>query len=135
MMNHIFAPLIAKHELLGTTIRVYMDDITIATHTTDHGHTAAVRDVLKLAAEHDLYFKPEKCIFHAPHIDYLGVILEKGVTRMDPVKIAGIKDWPIPTKVKDVRSFLGFCNFYRAFIRGFASIAKPLNALTKKDQE
>ena len=135
MMNHIFAPIIAKHELLGTTIRVYMDDIAIATRTTVHGHTAAVSDVLQLAADHDLYFKPEKCIFHAPRIDYLGVILEKGVTRMDPVKIVGIKDWPTPVKVKDVRSFLGFCNFYRAFIRGFASIAKPLNALTKKDQE
>ena len=35
----------------------------------------------------------------------------------------------------DVRSFLGFCNFYRAFIKGYASIACPLNALTKKDQE
>ena len=39
----------------------------------------------------------------------------------------------MPNKVKDVRSFLGFCNFYRAFIKGFASIAKPLNALTHKD--
>ena len=135
MMNHIFAPIIAKHELLGTTIRVYMDDIAIATCTTVHGHTNAVRDILKLASEHDLYFKSEKCIFHAPHIDYLGVILEKGVTHMDPIKIAGIKDWPTPTKVKDVRSFLGFCNFYRAFIRGFAGIAKPLNTLTKKDHE
>ena len=135
MMNHIFAPIITKHELLGTTIRVYMDDIAIATQTTVHGHTAAVSDVLQLAANHDLYFKPEKCIFHAPSIDYLGVILEKGVTRMDPVKIAGIKDWPMPVKVKDIRSFLGFCNFYRAFIRGFANVAKPLNALTKKDHE
>ena len=135
MMNHIFAPIIAKHELLGTTIRVYMDDIAIASRTTVHGHTAAVSDVLQLAADHDLYFKPEKCIFHAPRIDYLGVILEKGVTRMDPVKIAGIKDWPTPVKVENVRSFLGFCNFYRAFIRGFANVAKPLNALTKKDRE
>ena len=133
MMNHIFRPLIAKHELLGTSIRVYMDDIAIATHTCDDDHTAAVTDVLQLAADHDLYFKPEKCVFHAPSIDYLGVILEKGVTRMDPVKIAAIRDWPTPDKVKDVRSFLGFCNFYRAFIRGFASIAKPLNTLTRKD--
>ena len=133
MMNHIFRPLIAKHELLGTSIRVYMDDIAIATRTCDDDHTAAVTDVLQLAADHDLYFKPEKCVFHAPSIDYLGVILEKGVTRMDPVKIAAIRDWPTPDKVKDVRSFLGFCNFYRAFIRGFASIAKPLNTLTRKD--
>ena len=135
MMNHIFHPLIAKHELLGTSIRVYMDDIAIATRTCDDDHAAAVTDVLQLAADHDLYFKPEKCIFHAPSIDYLGVILEKGVTCMDPVKIVAIKDWPTPDKVKDVRSFLGFCNFYHAFIKGFASITKPLNALTHKDAE
>ena len=53
---------------------------------------------------------------------------------MDLVKIAGIKKWPTPTKVKDIRSFLSFCNFYHAFIKGFLSIAQPLNALTKKDQ-
>ena len=96
---------------------------------------AAMCNVLTLAAEHDLYFKLEKCIFHAPCIDCLGVILEKGVTHMDPVTIAAIKDWPTPNKVKDICSFLGFCNFYSSFIRGFASIAKPLNTLTKKDQE
>jgi hypothetical protein len=68
-------------------------------------------------------------------MDYLGVILEKGITCMDPIKIAGIKNWPMPTKVKDIRSFLGFCNFYQPFIRGFAHIARPLNALTRKDTE
>jgi hypothetical protein len=66
-------------------------------------------------------------------MDYLGVILEKGITHMDLVKIAGIKNWPMPTKFKDIRSFLGFCNFYRPFIRGFAHIARPLNELTQKD--
>ena len=109
-----------------------MDDIAIATRTCDSDHTAAVSDILQPAADHDLYFKPEKCIFHAPRIHYLGVILEKGVTSMDPVKIAAITDWPTPNKVKDIHSFLGFCNFYCAFIRGFASIAKPLNTLTRK---
>jgi hypothetical protein len=58
----------------------------------------------------------KKGIFHARSIDYLGVIIEKGMTCMDPVKIAGIKNWPIPTKVKDVCSFLGFCNHYSPFI-------------------
>ena len=111
-----------------------MDDIAIATRTNDDDHAAAVTDVLALAAKHDLYFKLEKCLFHVPSIDYLGVILEKGVTCMDPVKIAGIKNWPTPTKVKDIHSFLSFCNFYRAFINGFLSITRPLNALMKKDQ-
>ena len=134
MINHIFHPVIAKHKLLGTSIHVYMDDIAVATCTNDSDHTAAVRDVLALAAEHDLYFKLEKCLFHVPSINYLGVILEKGVTCMDLVKIAGIKNWPTPEKIKDIRSFLGFCNFYRAFIKEFLSITRPLNALTKKDQ-
>jgi hypothetical protein len=138
-MNDIYRPMIAKHDLLGTAIRVYMDDITIATKISlspsqSHAaHVAAVSNVLKVALEHDLYFKLEKCVFHAPSIDYLGVILEKGVTHMDPIKISGIKDWPTLKTVKDVRSFLGFCNFYRPFIRGFATVARPLNELTQKD--
>ena len=46
----------------------------------------------------------------------------------------GIKNWKTLEKYKDIRSFLGFCNFYCAFIKGFSSIAQPLNALMKKDQ-
>jgi hypothetical protein len=133
MMNHIFRPLIDRHTLLGTTIRVYMDDIIVGTSSSITNHTAAVHDVLDLLAEHDLFVKLSKCRFHVASVNYLGVILEEGVTRMDPIKIAGIKDWPIPKKVKDIRSFLGFCNFYRSFIRGFAHLARPLNLLTRKD--
>jgi hypothetical protein len=135
MMNVIYKEVIEKHAARGTIIRIYMDDIAIATLGTRQDHIDAVRDVLRMAEQHDLYFKLSKCTFHASSIDYLGVIIEKGMTRMDPVKIAGIKNWPIPTKVKDVRSFLGFCNFYRPFIRGFAHLARPLNELTRKDAE
>ncbi len=89
-----------------------MDDIGIATRTDIKGHIAAVCDVLTIGLEHDLYFKPEKCTFHAPSMDYLGVILEKGVTRMDVVKIAGIANWPTPKNLTQLRSGLGFFNFY-----------------------
>ena len=54
---------------------------------------------------------------------------------MDPVKVQGIAQWPTPTMVKGIRSFLGFCNFYRAFILKFLDIACPLNDLTKKNQQ
>jgi hypothetical protein len=112
MMNVIYKEVIEKHVARGTIIRIYMDDIAIATTGTLQDHIKAVHDVLRIAEQHDLYFKLSKCTFHASSIDYLGVIIEKGMTRMDPVKITGIKNWPTPTKVKDVRSFLGFCNFY-----------------------
>ena len=103
MMNYIYRDVILKHVSHGTTIHVYMDDISIATRTNMTDHIAAVRDVLQVALVHDLYFKPEKCLFHAPSMDYLGVILEKGVTCMDPVKIAGINTWPTPKNITEVQ--------------------------------
>jgi len=130
MMNFIYRDVILKHEPLGTTIRIYMDDIGIATRTSLADHHRAVHDVLRIAQLHDLYFKPEKCLFDSPSMDYLGVILEKGVTHMDPAKIAGVDTWPVPTTPTEVRKVLGFFNFYRPFIEGFALIARPLHKLT-----
>ena len=52
---------------------------------------------------------------------------------MDPVKVEGISKWPKPTYVKEVQLFLGFVNFYRRFIEGFAGIARSLHDLTRKD--
>ncbi|SRR6266702_3388048 len=112
-----------------------MDDIGIATQTNQTDHIAMVTDVLCIAQEHDLFFKPEKCTFHAPSMDYLGVILEKGVTCMDPVKIVGINAWPVPKNVMDIQKIIGFLNFYCPFIKGFAHIAWPLHWLMQKDQE
>ena len=68
-------------------------------------------------------------------IKYLGMIIEEGRISMDPVKLGGIRDWPTPTTVKQVQSFLGFGNFYRKFISHYSNLAQPLNDLTKKDKK
>jgi len=52
---------------------------------------------------------------------------------MDPVKIDAIANWPTLTKVKNIQAFLGFCNFYRHFIKNYSTLAHPLFDLTKKD--
>jgi hypothetical protein len=129
MMDQEFQDIIEEQRLLGTEIIIYMDDILIAS-TSLEGHRNAVHTILDHLEELDLYLKPEKCTWEAPHVDYLGLILEKGVTRMDPAKIKGTANWPTPTMVKQVQSFLGFCNFYRPFIYHFSHIARPLNELT-----
>jgi len=54
---------------------------------------------------------------------------------MDPVKVQGVADWPTPTRVKEIQSFLGFVNFYRRFIRSFSDTARPLHALTRKSKK
>ncbi len=135
MMNFIYHDVILKHKQLGTSIHIYMDNIGIATRMTMANHIAAVHNVLHIAQDHDLYFKPKKCLFHVPSMDYLGVILEKGVTRMDPVKIKGIATWPTPKNVMEVWKVVGFFNFYHPFMKGFTHIARPLHQLMKKDQE
>jgi hypothetical protein len=117
MMNSIYQQTIAKHESQGTNMCIYMDDIMIATKNTSlQSHVEAISDILQVATEHSLFFKLSKCSFHVPSIDYLGLVLEKGLMKMDPVKLAGIHNWPAPKTVKDVHSFHGFCNFYRSFI-------------------
>ena len=52
---------------------------------------------------------------------------------MDPVKVAGVKEWPVPKDKTEVQMFLGFVNFYRRFIQDYSHIARPLFNLTKAD--
>ena len=61
-------------------------------------------------------------------------IFGDGKFSMDPGKLKGIREWPIPAMVEQVQGFLGFGNFYRQFIWHFSELAKPLNDLLKKDQ-
>ena len=83
--------------------------------------------------ELNLHLKLEKCTFAATTVEYLGMIVKPGQLAMDPVKLNGIVQWPTPSKVKDVCSFLGFANFYRRFIPNYSTLAHPLIDLTKKN--
>ncbi len=63
-------------------------------------------------------------------MEYLGVIISKNSICMDPIKIAGIAEWPMPKKKKELQSFLGFTNFYRKFIKMYSKVVHPLTQLT-----
>ena len=61
----------------------------------------------------------------------LGFVIEAGKgLRMDPEKVKAIKEWEAPVNVKGVRSFLGFANFYRRFIKNYSGLTAPLTRLT-----
>ena len=75
----------------------------------------------------------DKCEFHVTETKYLGLVISTNGIKMDPAKVEAIQNWNTPTCVKDVRAFIGFCNFYRRFVLNFSKVAGPLNALTKKD--
>jgi len=84
---------------------------------------------LKIAEKHNLYFKQSKYDFKMEEILILGVIVGKEQVKIEQEKIKAVKEWKMLTKVKDMKSFLGFANFYRRFIQNFSYIARPLNKL------
>jgi hypothetical protein len=106
MMNEIFQDLITKGVVL-----VYLDDILIFTNSLDE-HSRITHLVLDCMRKHKLYLWPEKCEFEKVKIEYLGVIISHNKVEMNPVKIAGVVDWPTPSNKKEVQSFVGFVNFY-----------------------
>jgi len=61
--------------------------------------------------------------------------MDQGKIEMEEEKVEGVLNWPIPKMVRDVRKFLGLANYYRQFIKNFATLAKPLNMLTRKDEK
>jgi hypothetical protein len=115
-------------------IVVYLDDILIFTKTLDE-HRQVTRRVLGRLAEHKLFLRPEKCEFEKTRIKYLGLIISENHVEMDPVKVAGVAEWPQPKNSREVQSFLSFANFYHWFIKDFSHHARPLFDLTQNDQK
>jgi len=68
-------------------------------------------------------------------VEFLGVVIVPEGIKMEEGKIKGVLEWPTPKDVKDVQKFLGLANYYRRFIEGFASIARLLHDIVKKDKK
>jgi len=130
MMDNIF-----QEEVAQGWLHIYMDNMIIATEDDEVLHELHVNHILDKLEKFNLFLKPEKCKFHQCKVEYLGVLIGNGTIKMDPIKVQGIANWPTPQTIKDVQSFLGFCNFYRAFIKNFSDVACPLNDLTCKNEQ
>lgn len=127
IINKIFQEYIVEEWLF-----IYMDDILIRAYN-EEDLKQKTEKVLEMLLKYDLYCKQEKCQFGIKRDIYLGMIIEHNKIKMNPIKLRGITNWKAPEKVKEVRGFLEFCNFYRQFIPNFAKVSQPLTNLTKKD--
>ncbi len=112
--------------------QVYLDDILVYSNTKKE-HVEHVRQILQKLRDAGLQVDILKCEFHVQETKFLGLLVSIDGLRMDPTKIQAVKDWAIPTNLKEAQGFLGFCNFYRRFIRNFSKIVRPIVQLTKKD--
>ncbi len=87
--------------------------------------------VLHRLEEVGLKVSIDKCQFCQPRVKYVGHIVSESGIVTEPDKVAVVKDWQEPTDLKSLRSFLGFCGYYRRFILNYSSIVCPLTKLTK----
>ena len=127
MMNNIFCDLIVKG-----VVCIYFNNILIYTKTLKE-HQPIKHIVLEHLHQHQLYFKLKKCEFEQTRVEYLGLIILHRTAEMDPVKVAGVEEWPRPKKKKEVQAFLGFTNFYWRFIQDFSHHTCLLFNLMVKD--
>jgi len=126
-MDMQFADIIATGHVV-----IYLDNILIFAETLQE-LMQLTHQVLQKIQDLDLFLRPAKCSFNQMLVEYLGLIISEGEIHMDPVKLRAIQDWPLLQTIKDIQKFLGFCNFYRQFVKDYSYIARPLFNLTKKE--
>ena len=107
-------------DMLGKFVLVYMDNIVVFSKTPEE-HMLHLNEVLRVLREHKLDAKLSKCMFAQSELLFLGRVVSKQGVRVDPKRVAVVRDWPIPTKKLQVMSFPGFANYFEKFIQGFAS--------------
>ena len=125
LMNAVLAGLTWKSCL------VYLDDIIVFSKTFSD-HIQRLREVLTRIRGAGLQLSSEKCQWFQREVTYLGHVVSTHGVATDPAKVERVSNWPTPTSVKELRSFLGLATYYRRFVKGFADVAKPLHHLTGK---
>lgn len=117
-------------DILSKVCLVYLDDVIVFSKTFEEMMANLRKVFLRLRAA-NLKINSQKCSLFGKEVKYLGhIVSERGIST-DPEKISAVRDWPVPQNRKQLRSFLGFCSYYRKFITGFSLIAKPLFTLTE----
>lgn len=128
LMNVVLRPLLVQRK-----VHVYMDDLIVATKTYEE-HLAVLEETFRLLRNAELVVNWSKSTFLQPELEYLGHIVGQGKLRASPSKISAVLEYAPPRSVRQVRSFLGACAWFKRFIPGFSDLAEPLTRLLRKSE-
>lgn len=109
----------------------YLDDIIVYSRDLS-SHMDRLEKLFQRLREANLKLKPSKCSILQKRVAFLGYCVSGNGIATDPTKIEAVRDWPTPSNLRQCRSFVGLCQYYRRFVPNFSAIAAPLHALTKK---
>ncbi|KAA0040547.1 pol protein [Cucumis melo var. makuwa] len=125
LMNRVFK------DFLDSFVIVFIDDILIYSKT-EAEHEEHLHQVLETLRANNLYAKFSKCEFWLRKVTFLGHVVSSEGVSVDPAKIEAVTNWPRPSTVSEIQSFLGLAGYYRRFVEDFSRIASPLTQLTRK---
>jgi len=109
----------------------YLDDVILFSRDLP-SHMERLNKLFQRLREANLKLKISKCHILQKKVTFLGYSISQHGVGTDPDKISAVRDWPVPTNLKQSRTFVGFCQYYRRFVPQFSEIAAPLHALNKK---
>src|SRR5579871_577718 len=98
-------------------------------------HAQIVREILRDIWHSGMTISGSKCAFGMPGINIVGLVCDFRGRHPELKKIQRILDWATPKSVKDARTFIGLCVYYRIFIKDFTIIASPILRLFRKKAE
>ena len=122
-------------DLINTgKVTAFIDNVIVGTED-EEGHDELVAEIIKMLEENDIYIKLEKRKWKVRKVGFLRVVIGLEGIKIEEKKVKEVLEWPTLKCVKDVQKFLELANYYHQFIKGFASIARPLHDMVKKDQK
>ena len=111
---------------------IYLDDVIVFSKDAE-SHLEHLDEILTLLRKAGVTLKLRKCSFFQDRVNYLGHVVSPGKLAVASENRDAIHEAEFPRDMTQLRSFLGACNVFRRFVKGFAKIAGPLNNMLRKD--